>query len=119
MAKEKQAAMLADFRFSCHYAANPDSCCCVPVPCRGFRACSCSKLNTLVNALIHRDYIVLGSEIHIDMFDDRVEITSPGGMFGAVEVAYAKSSVKLKSCLDTQRHISPNFPQQRQISELF
>ena len=36
----------------------------------------------LVNALIHRDYIVLGREIHIDMFDDRVEITSPGGMFG-------------------------------------
>lgn len=36
----------------------------------------------LVNALIHRDYIVLGSEIHIDMFDDRVEITFPGGMFG-------------------------------------
>lgn len=36
----------------------------------------------LVNALIHRDYTVLGSEIHIDMFDDRVEITSPGGMFG-------------------------------------
>lgn len=36
----------------------------------------------LVNAFIHRDYIVLGSEIHIDMFDDRVKITSPGGMFG-------------------------------------
>ena len=36
----------------------------------------------LVNALIHRDYIVLGSEIHIDMFHDRVGITSPGGMFG-------------------------------------
>ena len=36
----------------------------------------------LVNAIIHRDYIVLGSEVHIDMFDDRVEITSPGGMFG-------------------------------------
>lgn len=40
----------------------------------------------LVNALIHRDYIVLGSEIHIDMFDDRVEITSPGGMFGGVSI---------------------------------
>lgn len=36
---------------------------------------------SLVNALIHRDYIVLGSEIHIDMYDDRVEIISPGGMF--------------------------------------
>ena len=36
----------------------------------------------IVNALIHRDYIVLGSEIHINMFDDRLEITSPGGMFG-------------------------------------
>ncbi|MBR4425685.1 MAG: putative DNA binding domain-containing protein [Oscillospiraceae bacterium] len=36
----------------------------------------------LVNALIHRDYIVRGSEIHIDMYDDRLEIQSPGGMFG-------------------------------------
>ncbi len=35
----------------------------------------------LVNALIHRDYLVMGSEIHIDMFDDRLEITSPGGMY--------------------------------------
>lgn len=35
----------------------------------------------IVNALIHWDYIVLGSEIHIDMFDDRLELQSPGGMF--------------------------------------
>ena len=35
----------------------------------------------IVNALIHRDYQILGSEIHIDMFDDRLEIVSPGGMF--------------------------------------
>lgn len=35
----------------------------------------------LVNALIHRDYIVMGSEVHIDMYDDRLEIYSPGGMF--------------------------------------
>jgi len=34
----------------------------------------------LVNAIIHRDYQVIGSEIHVDMFDDRVEISSPGGM---------------------------------------
>ncbi len=34
----------------------------------------------LVNAIIHRDYFMNGSEIHVDMFDDRMEITSPGGM---------------------------------------
>jgi len=34
----------------------------------------------IVNAIIHRDYQMTGSEIHIDMFDDRLEITSPGGM---------------------------------------
>ena len=38
-------------------------------------------MEALVNALIHRDYIVMGSEIHIDMYDDRLEIKSPGGMF--------------------------------------
>ena len=40
----------------------------------------------VVNALIHRDYIVMGSEIHIDMFDDRVEIVSPDGMFEGVPI---------------------------------
>lgn len=35
----------------------------------------------LVNALIHRDYSEIGSEVHIDMYDDRLEIYSPGGMF--------------------------------------
>lgn len=34
----------------------------------------------VVNALIHRDYQILGSEIHIDMYDDRLEVYSPGGM---------------------------------------
>ena len=35
----------------------------------------------LVNALIHRDYSILGSEIHIDIYDNRLVIYSPGGMF--------------------------------------
>ena len=34
----------------------------------------------LVNALIHRNYLELGSEVHIDMYDDRLEIFSPGGL---------------------------------------
>ena len=34
----------------------------------------------LINAMMHRDYQIVGSEIHVDMFDDRLEIVSPGGM---------------------------------------
>jgi len=34
----------------------------------------------ITNALIHRDYLEIGSEVHIDMFDDRMEVYSPGGM---------------------------------------
>ena len=34
----------------------------------------------LVNALAHRDYLINGSEVHIDIYDDRMEIYSPGGM---------------------------------------
>ena len=35
----------------------------------------------LVNALIHRMYDIVGAEIHIDIYDDRLEIESPGGMY--------------------------------------
>ncbi len=37
-------------------------------------------LECIVNALIHRDYMIIGSEVHIDIFDNRLEIYSPGGM---------------------------------------
>ena len=40
-----------------------------------------SVLEGLVNALIHRSYLEIGSEVHLDMFDDRIEIFSPGGMY--------------------------------------
>ena len=39
-----------------------------------------SYFEALVNALIHRDYLINGSEIHVDIFDDRMVIYSPGGM---------------------------------------
>ena len=42
--------------------------------------CERSVFEALVNALIHRDYTVLGSEVHIDIYDDRLTIYSPGGM---------------------------------------
>ena len=70
-----------------------------------FRAGSLIKgwTEALVNALIHRDYIVLGSEIHIDMFDDRVEITSPGGMFGGGSIQEYDDAYKF---IDTHRETS-------------
>jgi predicted HTH transcriptional regulator len=40
----------------------------------------------LVNALIHRNYLEIGSEVHIDMFDNRLEIYSPGGMIDGSKV---------------------------------
>ena len=49
----------------------------------------------LVNALIHRDYLIMGSEIHIDMFDDRVEIFSPSGMYQGKQIQdYALDEVE-------------------------
>ena len=42
--------------------------------------CERSVFEALVNALIHRDYLILGSEVHIDIYDNRLTITSPGGM---------------------------------------
>ena len=40
----------------------------------------------LVNALIHRDYQNIGSEIHVDMYDDRLDISSPGGMMNGSRI---------------------------------
>ena len=42
--------------------------------------CERSVFEALVNALIHRDYLILGSEVHIDIYDDRLTISSPGGI---------------------------------------
>jgi ATP-dependent DNA helicase RecG len=38
-------------------------------------------LEALVNHFIHRDYTVMGSEVHLDIYDDRLAIISPGGMY--------------------------------------
>lgn len=40
----------------------------------------------LINALVHRDYLVNGSEVHIDIFEDRMEICSSGGMADGVQI---------------------------------
>jgi len=34
----------------------------------------------VINAVIHRDYFEKGANVIVEIFDDRVEITSPGGL---------------------------------------
>jgi ATP-dependent DNA helicase RecG len=41
----------------------------------------------LTNALVHRDYSIAGSAIEFAIYDDRIEIVSPGGLAGQVTVA--------------------------------
>lgn len=61
----------------------------------------------LVNALIHRDYQILGSEIHVDIFDDRLEIFSPGGMMNGRRIQ------------DMDLHHIPSMRRNRIISDVF
>lgn len=39
---------------------------------------------SLINALSHRDYYDRGGKIIVELFDDRVEITNPGGLVSAI-----------------------------------
>lgn len=53
-------------------------------------------LEGVVNALIHRNYMEIGSEVHIDMFDGRIEIYSPGGMISGISLE-GKDLLKIPS----------------------
>ncbi|MDO5538287.1 MAG: ATP-binding protein [Desulfovibrionaceae bacterium] len=68
---------------SCHFVRRNS--------CLRFRKLAMSRLEkpdyrqdavreAIVNALVHRDYRTNGSEVQIHLFDDRMEIWSPGGM---------------------------------------
>lgn len=45
----------------------------------------------IVNAVAHRNYFISGSQIEINMFKDRVEITSPGALLGVKELKKEKN----------------------------
>ncbi len=44
----------------------------------------------LVNAVIHRDYAVTGSQVMLEVFDDRVVVTSPGALPNHMTVDQAR-----------------------------
>jgi len=41
----------------------------------------------VVNAIVHRDYGITGSSIKINIFDDRLEVISPGILFGNLDIS--------------------------------
>lgn len=40
----------------------------------------------LINAMAHRDYNRIGSNIQVDIFDDTIEVTSPGGLLPGLDI---------------------------------
>ncbi len=49
---------------------------------------------TIINALVHRDYLIDGTQISVDLFKNRLAITSPGKLIagGSLEPTYDLSS---------------------------
>lgn len=47
----------------------------------------------IINALSHRDYYEQGATITIEMFDDRVEISNPGGLLSVVAKNFGRKSM--------------------------
>ena len=46
----------------------------------------------VVNAVVHRDYAVTGSRIRLFMFDDRLELYSPGGLCNSMKIEDLRTS---------------------------
>jgi ATP-dependent DNA helicase RecG len=48
----------------------------------------------VINAVIHRDYFIKGANVMVEIFDDRVEISSPGGLPKGLDIKdFGKKSV--------------------------
>lgn len=51
----------------------------------------------MINAVIHRDYAILGSDIKVAIYDDMLEITSPGPLPDALsfeELGTGRSEIR-------------------------
>jgi ATP-dependent DNA helicase RecG len=51
-------------------------------------------LEGVVNAVVHRSYSLAGDHIHVDVFDDRIEIESPGRFPGLVDLSDPSSATR-------------------------
>ena len=55
----------------------------------------------IINAVAHRDYYFDGTQIQVDIFKDRLEITSPGSFFQHETV---KKTYELSSLISKRRN---------------
>lgn len=56
----------------------------------------------IINAVAHRDYFINGGQIQIDMFLDRLEISSPGSFYSQKEL---DKTYDLKNIISTRRNL--------------
>lgn len=69
----------------------------------------------LVNAVVHRDYAITGSKVLFEVFDDRVDITSPGSLPNhmSVDSVRAGGSPRSRNQLVTNFMLVMGFMEQR------
>ena len=60
-----------------------------------------SLFEAIINSLAHRDYFITGSAIYVDLFKNRLVISSPGGFYGSGEL---KRTYKLDSFISRRRN---------------
>jgi len=53
-----------------------------------------SVREVIVNAVAHRDYTIAGADISVDIFDDRLEVTSPGKIPNTLTIEKMKIGTK-------------------------
>ncbi len=61
-----------------------------------------SLFEAIINALTHRDYLIRGSAIFIDLFRDRLVISSPGSLLGTL--GEVKQTYRLDSFISRRRN---------------
>jgi ATP-dependent DNA helicase RecG len=51
-------------------------------------------LEGIVNAAVHRSYSMVGDHIRVEIFDDRIEISSPGRFPGLVDLSHPREAMR-------------------------
>ena len=58
----------------------------------------------LVNAVVHRDYAITGAPVSLEVFNDRVSVTSPGALPNRMNVESVRAGSRLRSRNESMAH---------------